>query len=116
VKGTLQAVLTKTALPPEAWERFTQLTQETSVHVSGEVRADKRAPGGVELALDSLEVLGTSPVDYPIQPKEHGVDFLLDHRHLWLRAPLREAVTRVCGHQPASFRQAARRSRHRMTA
>jgi len=93
--GTVQAVLSKAALPAETWERFSQLTLESSVQVSGEVRADSRSPSGVELALESLEVIGSSPLDYPIQPKEHGVDFLLDHRHLWLRAPRQRAVALV---------------------
>jgi asparaginyl-tRNA synthetase len=93
--GLLQAVLVKTQLPAEVWERFTQLTQETCIAVTGDVRADARAPGGHEMALTNLEVLGPSPADYPIQPKEHGVDFLLDHRHLWLRSPRQAAILRV---------------------
>jgi asparaginyl-tRNA synthetase len=93
--GLLQAVLVRTQLPPEVWERFTQLTQETCIAVTGDVRADARAPGGHEMALTNLEILGPSPADYPIQPKEHGVDFLLDHRHLWLRSPRQAAILRV---------------------
>src|SRR5919112_1396198 len=75
--GTLQAVVVKTAVPPEVWERFAQLTQETSIAITGEVRTDARAPGGVEVGVSNLEVRGTSPIDYPIQPKEHGIDFLM---------------------------------------
>ncbi len=93
--GILQVVLVKNSLPPESWERFAILTQETCVEIDGEVKLDKRAPGGVELGASSLAVLGSSPVDYPIQPKEHGVDFLLDHRHLWLRSQRQRAVARV---------------------
>jgi asparaginyl-tRNA synthetase len=93
--GTLQIVLVKNAVTPDAWERFAQLTQETSVAVTGEVREDKRAPGGYELSAMELAIIGTSPLDYPIQPKEHGVDFLLDHRHLWLRSPRQTAILRV---------------------
>jgi len=70
------------------------LTQETSLIVSGKVRADKRAPGGYELDVATLEVVGTS-VDYPITPKEHGVDYLLDRRHLWIRAERQHAILRV---------------------
>ena len=93
--GLLQTVLVKSQVAPEVWERFAQLTQETSVSVTGEVRAEPRAPGGFEMGLTGLEVLGSSPIDYPIQPKEHGVDFLLDHRHLWLRSPRQVAILRV---------------------
>ena len=93
--GTLQTVLAKSAVSADAWERFTQLTQETSVAVTGEVREDKRAPGGFELAATDLTIYGASPLDYPIQPKEHGVDFLLDHRHFWLRSPRQAAILRV---------------------
>jgi asparaginyl-tRNA synthetase len=93
--GILQAVLVKSAVAPEAWERFGQLTHETSLAITGEVRADARAPGGVELGATALEIIGPSPLDYPIQPKEHGVDFLLDHRHFWLRSPRQAAIMRV---------------------
>jgi asparaginyl-tRNA synthetase len=93
--GTLQAVVVKSAVAPEVWERFAQLTQETSIAITGEVRIDARAPGGVEIGVSELEILGTSPIDYPIQPKEHGVDFLMDHRHLWLRSPRQQAILRV---------------------
>ena len=93
--GTLQAVVVKSAVSPQAWERFAQLTQETSISITGEVRLDARAPGGVEIGVSDFEILGTSPIDYPIQPKEHGVDFLMDHRHLWLRSPRQQAILRV---------------------
>jgi asparaginyl-tRNA synthetase len=63
--------------------------------VTGEARPDARAPGGFELGASGLEILGESPVDYPIQPKEHGIDFLLDHRHLWLRSARQRAIARV---------------------
>src|SRR5512146_1285938 len=84
--GILQAVFVKTQVVPEVWERFTELTLETSVYVTGVVRAEPRAPGGHELGVTGLTIIGTSPLDYPIQPKEHGVDFLLDNRHFWLRS------------------------------
>jgi len=93
--GALQCVLVQKIVGPEAWERFGTLSQETSVEIEGEVRAEPRAPGGYELGVTNLLVLGTSPSDYPIQPKEHGVDFLLDHRHLWLRSPRQVAIMRV---------------------
>ena len=93
--GVLQSVLVKSAVPAETWERFAELTLETSVAVTGEVREDARAPGGVEMGVQQLRVVGASPLDYPIQPKEHGVDFLLDHRHLWLRSRRQVAIARV---------------------
>jgi asparaginyl-tRNA synthetase len=93
--GILQCVLVKAEVGPEIWERFAGLTIETCVRVTGAVRADPRAPGGHELAVQDLVVIGGSPLDYPIQPKEHGVDFLLDHRHLWLRTPRQAAILRI---------------------
>ena len=93
--GLLQCVLVKNQLAPEVWERFASLTLETSVSVTGEVRAEPRAPGGYEMGVSGLTVLGASPLDYPIQPKEHGIDFLLDHRHLWLRSPRQVALMKV---------------------
>jgi asparaginyl-tRNA synthetase len=93
--GVVQGVVVKNAVAAETWETFGRLTTETSVEAAGEVRADARAPGGYELALQGLAVVGPSPLDYPIQPKEHGVDFLLDRRHLWLRSPRQAAILRV---------------------
>jgi asparaginyl-tRNA synthetase len=93
--GVAQAVVVKSVVSPESWESFGKLTHEASIAVTGEVRADARAPGGYELSVAELQLLGPSPIDYPIQPKEHGVDFLLDHRHLWLRSPRQAAIMRV---------------------
>src|SRR5919199_1822516 len=93
--GVAQVVFAKTELPPEVWARFAELTLETSVAVTGVVRQDGRAPGGYELAASDLQIIGHSPLDYPIQPKEHGIDFLLDHRHLWLRSPRQRAIFAV---------------------
>lgn len=93
--GVLQGVVVKSQVSAETWERYSKLTQETCVGVTGEVRAEPRAPGGHELSVTELEILGASPIDYPIQPKEHGVDFLLDNRHLWLRSPRQVAILRV---------------------
>ena len=90
----LQVVLSKKDVPEAAWEVFGTLTQETSVEVRGAVRADARAPGGVELTAQDLKVLGRSP-DFPITPKEHGTAFLFEHRHLWLRSRLQVAIARV---------------------
>lgn len=90
--GVLQAVLVKAQVTPEVWARFSELTTETSVSVTGEVKADARAPGGFEIGTTDLTIIGVSPVDYPIQPKEHGIDFLLDNRHLWLRSNRQRAI------------------------
>ena len=92
--GYLQAVLSKKEVPEAAWEAFGRLTQETSIEVTGVVRADARAPGGVELTASNLTIIGHS-VDFPISPKEHGTAFLFEHRHLWLRSRLQVAIARV---------------------
>lgn len=92
--GYLQAVLAKKEVAPEAWERFQALTQETSVAVTGVVRAEPRAPGGFEMHATDLEILGPS-IDFPITPKEHGTSFLFEHRHLWLRSRRQVAIARV---------------------
>jgi len=92
--GYLQAVLSKKDVPDAAWEASGRLTQETSIAVTGVVRADARAPGGVELTVQDLTILGAS-VEYPITPKEHGTPFLFEHRHLWLRSRRQVAIARV---------------------
>jgi asparaginyl-tRNA synthetase len=92
--GILQCVVVKSAVGDELWDAFQTLTQESSVVVRGEVREDARAPGGYELGLSGLDILQVAP-EFPIQPKEHGVEFLLDHRHLWLRSSQQRAVLRV---------------------
>ncbi len=93
--GQIQGVLVKTQIPPDVWERFAALTIETSVAMTGEVHAEERSPGGIEMAVSNLDIIGTSALDYPIQPKEHGIDFLLDNRHFWLRSPRQRAIARV---------------------
>ena len=92
--GYLQAVLAKKELEESVWNAFAGLTQETSVAVSGVVREEPRAPGGFELSAGGLEVLGPSP-DFPITPKEHGTQFLFEHRHLWLRSRRQVAIAKV---------------------
>ena len=93
--GIAQAVVVKSVVSADVWDTFARLTHETSIAVTGDVRAEPRAPGGHELSVSDLGVLGSSPIDYPIQPKEHGIDFLLDHRHFWLRSPRQTAIGRV---------------------
>ena len=92
--GLVQGVLLKKELPEDIWAVLETLTQECSLALTGEVREEARAPGGYELGVTGLEVLGASE-EYPIQPKEHGVEFLLDHRHLWLRSAIQRAGLRV---------------------
>jgi asparaginyl-tRNA synthetase len=96
--GFLQCVAFKNDLPEDLFDLITRLPQETSVKITGKIREDKRAPGipgGFELGIHSLEVIH-SPVDeYPVSLKEHGVDFVLDHRHLWLRMPSQWAILRI---------------------
>ncbi|HXH05739.1 MAG TPA: asparagine--tRNA ligase [Vicinamibacterales bacterium] len=92
--GFIQAVVSRQAVPEEVFVRADHLSQETSLVVHGTVRADRRAPGGYEIDVTGLEVVGESR-DYPITPKEHGVDYLLDRRHLWIRTPRQQAILRV---------------------
>lgn len=95
--GLMQGVVVKSAVPPELFEKARALTQESSLRVTGKVRAEPRAPGGYELGVTGLEVLQLVPTDqpYPITPKEHGVEFLMDHRHLWLRSSRQRAILGV---------------------
>ncbi len=93
--GLVQAVMSAGDVAPEVWARLDELEYEASLRVTGTVRADARAPGGHELSVADLEIVGRSSDDYPIQKKEHGVDFLLEHRHLWLRTPRQATIMRV---------------------
>ena len=95
--GIIQGVVVKSAVPPEVFESLRGLTQESSLRVTGKVRADKRAPGGFELDVVNVEVLQRVPVEtpYPITPKDHGIEFLMDHRHLWLRSTRQRAILGV---------------------
>jgi asparaginyl-tRNA synthetase len=92
--GYVQGVLSKKEVPESTWSAFGSLTQEASVAMTGQVREEPRSPGGYELSVQALEVLGPSP-EYPITPKEHGTTFLFEHRHLWLRNRRQAAVARV---------------------
>jgi asparaginyl-tRNA synthetase len=82
---------------PEAFESLKGLTQESSVIVTGKIRAEKRAPGGYEIGVTKIQIVQKVPesTPFPIQLKEHGVDFLLDHRHLWLRTPRQASILRI---------------------
>jgi asparaginyl-tRNA synthetase len=92
--GFIQAVMSKAAVGEEIFKQADHVGQETSLIVHGTVRADSRAPGGYEIDVSGFEIVGTS-IDYPITPKEHGVDFLLDRRHLWIRAERQHAILRI---------------------
>jgi asparaginyl-tRNA synthetase len=92
--GYVQGVLSKKEVSEAAWTAFGTLTQEASVELTGTVRAEPRSPGGHELAVGGLKLLGPS-TDYPITPKEHGTTFLFEHRHLWLRTRRQAAIARV---------------------
>jgi asparaginyl-tRNA synthetase len=95
--GTMQCVAVKASLDEPTFEALKNLTQESSVIVRGKVRAEERAPGGFEMDVEGAEIVQrVSEADpYPITPKEHGVDFLMDHRHLWLRSKRQHAAIRV---------------------
>jgi asparaginyl-tRNA synthetase len=95
--GIIQGVVPKNAVTPEVFNAVKTLTQESSVIVEGKVRADKRAHGGFELDVANVQVIQRVPESdpYPITPKEHGTDFLMEHRHLWLRSQRQAAILRV---------------------
>jgi asparaginyl-tRNA synthetase len=95
--GTIQGIVPKAAVPEEVFETLKNLTLESSLTVTGKVRADSRAPSGFELDVEDVQVIQKVPVDtpFPIQLKEAGVDFLMEHRHLWLRTPRQSAILRV---------------------
>jgi asparaginyl-tRNA synthetase len=92
--GFIQCVMTKQAAGEEAFKQADHLSQETSIVVDGTVRADARAPGGFEVDVTRLQVVSESQ-NFPISPKEHGVDFLMDRRHLWIRSQRQQAILRV---------------------
>ena len=92
--GVVQCVALKNAVAPEIWESLKGLGQESALTITGSVREDSRAPGGYEIDLVSAEVINEVH-DYPITPKEHGTEFLMDHRHLWLRSRRQHAVLKV---------------------
>ncbi len=92
--GFIQGVVVKNEVEESVFEAAKSITQETSLYVIGEVRVDERSPFGFELGVKSIEVIHEA-VEYPITPKEHGVEFLMDHRHLWLRSKKQHAVMKV---------------------
>jgi asparaginyl-tRNA synthetase len=92
--GFIQCVMSKKQVGDEQFTQADHLSQESAIVVEGGVRADSRAPGGYEIDVQSLEVVSESK-DFPITPKEHGIDYLLDRRHLWIRSPRQSAILRV---------------------
>ncbi|HEX8775077.1 MAG TPA: asparagine--tRNA ligase [Pyrinomonadaceae bacterium] len=92
--GIVQCVVLKKTLQPEVWEQLKSLGQESALVVRGTVRADERAPGGYEIDVTAAEVVQEAH-DYPITLKEHGTEFLMDHRHLWLRSRRQHAILKV---------------------
>ncbi|WP_263382608.1 asparagine--tRNA ligase [Granulicella arctica] len=95
--GTIQGIVPKAAVSEDVFETLKNLTLESSLVVTGKVRADSRAPSGFEIDVEHVEVLQRVPDEtpFPITLKEHGVDFLMEHRHLWLRTPRQSAILRV---------------------
>ncbi len=95
--GLIQGIVPKAAVPPEVFDTIKGLTQESSVIIEGKVRADKRAPGGYELDVSNIQVVQKVAENdpYPISPKEHGVEFLMEHRHLWVRSARQASILRV---------------------
>ena len=92
--GVLQGVVARREVAGELWDMVREVGRESALLLSGSVREEARAPGGYEMGVSGLSLVGAS-LDYPIQPKEHGVEFLLDHRHLWLRSRRQRAVLRI---------------------
>ncbi len=90
----IQCVVVKNEVSEDVFERTELLTQETSLRITGKLVADKRAPIGYELHVSDIEIIQIAQ-DYPITPKEHGVDFLMDHRHLWIRSKRQHAILRI---------------------
>jgi asparaginyl-tRNA synthetase len=92
--GVVQGVLVQKQVPPDVWDAHQTLTQESAVALTGEVREEPRAPGACELGVTQVRIVAASD-EYPVQPKEHGVEFLMDHRHLWLRSSQQRAGLKV---------------------
>ena len=91
----IQCVIFIKDVSPEVFETAGKLTQESAISVTGEVRRDKRSPIGFEIGVTDLEVIAKPTQEYPITPKEHGVAYLMDHRHLWLRSKRQHAIMRI---------------------
>ena len=95
--GYIQGVLVKNAVAPEIFEAADALTHESSLKVTGKIREDSRAPSGYEMDLSNVEAVQVVPKEdpFPITPKEHGVEFLMDYRHLWIRSTRQRAILKI---------------------
>lgn len=94
--GFVQGVVVKSEVPEEVWEASKSLTQESSMYITGTVRKDERSKSGVELTVTNVEVIQIAE-EYPITKKEHGTEFLMDHRHLWIRSKRQHAILKIRG-------------------
>jgi len=101
--GRIQGIVSKKEVSQELWENLGKITMETSLIVRGKLREERRAPSGVELDVSSLKILAVA-AEYPISKKEHGTDFLMDNRHLWIRSSRQEAILRVRSEIEQAFR------------
>jgi asparaginyl-tRNA synthetase len=95
--GLMQCVAVKSALPEDVFESIKNLTQESSIIVTGKIRAEQRAAGGFEMDVEAIQILERVPEadPYPITPKDHGIEFLMDNRHLWLRSQKQHAILKI---------------------
>ena len=93
--GIIQCVASRKDIGDEAFDHLDRLNQESSLIIEGTIRKDSRAPGGFELGITNCEVISEAFEDYPISLKEHGVEFLLDNRHLWIRTPRQRAILTI---------------------
>lgn len=93
--GIVQCVMAKQEVPPELFAAADHLTQESSIEITGQVKAHPKRQGVYELSVSDLKLIAKTAGEYPISPKEHGTDFLMDHRHLWLRSKRQHAIMRV---------------------
>jgi asparaginyl-tRNA synthetase len=92
--GICQGVVVKSVVGDDLFNRAGELTQESSFRMSGTIRAEQRAPGGYEMDVTNVEIISLAK-EYPITPKDHGVEFLADRRHLWLRSSRQHAIMRI---------------------
>jgi len=102
--GIVQCVVTKASVSDDLFQKYDEITQESSLAVTGKVNKDERAPGGYELQVSGIQIIHIAN-DYPITPKEHGVEFLMDRRHLWLRSSRQHAILRVRHHIIKAIRE-----------
>jgi len=93
--GFIQATIHRSEVGEKVFKAADELTQESSIIIRGVVKEDKRAPGGYEVRVKDLQVVHLAERDYPLAKKEHGIDFLMNHRQLWIRSPRQTAILRI---------------------